>query len=56
MSQRYLDLEIMKQKYGVIAIYDNGDVSKYFILVTMTTIHEIQVLHMFNIFNIIEPS
>ena len=30
-------------------IYDNGDVSKYFILVTVATIHAIQVLSIFNI-------
>ena len=34
----------------VTAIYDDVDVSTYFILVTMAAIHEIQVLPVFNIF------
>ena len=37
------------KRYGVITIYDNVEFSKYFILVTMVTIHKIQVLTICNI-------
>ena len=42
--------KVMKYKYRVTSIYDDTDLSKYFILVTIATIHEIQVLPIFNIF------
>ena len=53
MTQKHLMylhmiINIMKQKYGAIAIYDNGAVSKYFTLVTMANTQESQVLPMFN--------
>ena len=35
---------------GVIIIYDNVEFSKYFMLVTMATIHELQVLTICNFF------